>query len=238
MNASRALFLLLIFLPTSAFVWVFPSYIVLVLFLGLSIFLVRRHGLDSLTRFIKSWGAMALFWVTLSTLATGIVTWEITNAALFEALALFIRLLTLFLCAAFLNYEVSAVALARAFSSLLRPVFKEKASSISLAVLLTARALVRKIESLKRFQSGLKIRFSNKGMVFRLRLLLLRLIEEIDTSTDKLTEAVYLRGLEKDEFWSAHIKLTRKERLSVLFIFFTESALVFATSYFGAIFSL
>ena len=238
MNASRALFLLLLFLPTSAFVWVFPSYIVLVLFLGLSIFLVRRHGINSFVRFIKAWGAMALFWATLSTLVTGIVTWEITNAELLEGLALFIRLLTLFLLAAFLNYEVSAVALARAFSSLLRPVFQEKATSISLAVLLTARALARKIESLKRFQNGLKIRFPDKGMLFRLRLLLLRLIEEIDTSTDKLTEAVYLRGLEKDEFWSPSIKLTKKERLSVLFIFFTESALVFATSYFGVIFSL
>ncbi len=227
MNASRALFLLLIFLPTSAFVWLFPSYIVLVLFLGLSISFLVRHGLNRFVRFIKTWGAMALFWVTLSTLATGIVTWEITNADLFEALALFIRLLTLFLCAAFLNYEVSAVALARAFSSLLRPVFKEKASSISLAVLLTARALVRKIESLKRFQSGLKIRFSNKGMVFRLRLLLLRLIEEIDTSTDKLTEAVYLRGLEKDEFWSARITLAKGEVPLLLVVFLFECALCF-----------
>ena len=225
MNVSRALFLLLLILPTSAFVWIFPSYIVLVLFLGLSVFFATRYGINRFASFIKTWGAMALFWATLSTLVTSLVVREIE---LYEGLTLFIRLLTLFILATFLNCEASSVALSRAFSSLLRPVFKEKATTISLAVLLTARALARKLESLKRFRSGLKIRFPNKGMIFRLKLLLLRLIEEIDTSTNALAYAVYLRAIEKEEFWNARVSLTKGEVLLLLSIFLFESTLCFA----------
>ncbi len=227
MNVSRALFLLLLFLPASAFVWVFPSYIVLCLFLGLSILFIAREGLNSFGGFIKTWGVMALFWATLSTLTSSIVSLDITSTQLQEGLTLLIRLLTLFLLAHLLNRKASVVALARAFSFLLSVLFKKKARSISLAILLTASTLARKIESLKRFQSGLKIRFPNKGVIFRLRLLLLRLIEEIELSANAITEAVYLRGIEKEAFWSEEVTLTKGEIFVLLFVFFAECALCF-----------
>lgn len=227
MNVSRALFLLLLFLPTSAFVWVLPSYIVFVLLVGLAVVSVKRQGLDYLGKFLKTWGAMALFWAAFSTLASVTVAWEMSNTQLQEGMRLFLRLLTLFLLAASLNRETTAVSLARAFSSLLRPFFREKASAIALAVFLTARTLTRKIESLKRFRSGLKTRFPNKGKLFELRLLLLRLIEEIDISSETLSEALFTREIETEAFWNASVRLTKGEVFLLIFVFLVELALCF-----------
>ncbi len=232
MNVSCALFLLLLFLPTSAVVWVLPSYIVFVLLVGLAVVSVKRQGLDYLGKFLKTWGAMALFWAVLSTLASIIVAWEISYSQLQEGLKLFLRLLTLFLLAALLNRETTAVSLARAFSGLLRPLFKEKANTFSLAVFLTTRTLTRKIESLKRFRSGLKIRFPNKGKLFELRLLLLRLIEEIDISSEKLSEALFTREIEKEAFWNASVRLTKREAFLLIFVFLVEIALCFTPPWF------
>ena len=226
-SQNRTSFLLVLFLPLSIGLWFFPIALLSLILLALGIYLIKRKGASSILRFLKFWGVLALFWVLFSSLVS-LFSMGAEREALFrEALLLFFRLLTLFLLTFVLSEETTPLSLARAVSGIVSTYSHELATHTGLAILFTRVALRRKKRAFLGLRSGLKSRFPRNGLLFRLKLLLPRLMEDTVEASELTSFGVLSRGLEKNEIWKDGFQLDKKERTLAIFLLVVVCALFF-----------
>ncbi len=227
-SQNRASFLLSVFLPLSIGLWFFPLALLSTLVVALAILLIKRKGLSSILHFFMFWGSLALFWALFSTLVS-LISNEASFASLVaEALLLFFRLITLFLLTFVLTEETTPVSLAKAVSGIVSTCSQDLATKFGLAILFVRVALERKKRAFLGFQSALKSRFPEKGVFFRLKLLLPRLVEDSYMASELASFGALSRGLEKDDLWQCGFQMNKKERTLAIFLL----ALVCALFYF------
>lgn len=226
-SQNRASFLLTVFLPLSIGLWFFPLAMLSALVLALVIFLIKRKGLSSVLHFLKFWGVLALFWVLFSTFVS-LISKEASLESLFNgALLLFFRLVTLFLLTFVLSKETTPVSLARAVSGIVSACSQGLATKVGLAILFVRVALTRKKKAFSGFRSALKSRFPEKGLLFRLKLLLPRLVEDTYLASELASFGVLSRGLEKDVVWEGGFQMNKKERTLAIFLLALVCALFY-----------
>ena len=217
-SQNRTSFLLVLFLPLSIGLWFFPLALLSLILLALGIYLIKRTDASSILRFLKFWGVLALFWVLFSTLIS-LISKEVGGEVLFrEAALLFFRLLTLFLLTYVLSEETTPVSLARAVSGIVSVCSQGLAAQVGLAILFVRVALMRKKRAFLGFRSGLKSRFREKGTLFRLKLLLPRLVEDTYMASELASFGVLSRGLEKNAIWEGGFQMNKKERTLAILI--------------------
>lgn len=219
--------LLLLFIPSGSFVWFFPPSILPIALIALLILFACRYGKREFVSFLKTWGGMALFWAVFSLAASVLTGSGTVQESLFEAGSLFSQLVTLFLLTAFLGKETTPIGLTRACYLLMFPLFRKWASDGVLALLLMMSGFRRFAKTIRLFLLTEKLRLSNLSWMGRMKLLLARLVEEIEHTSELSAQGLVSRGLETLPLTQGRVPLDRRECLLVALVFIAECGVVF-----------
>ena len=232
MAHEKNLFCLVLFLPTGLLLWHFPPP-VLALFCGFSMgFLLVHTGIRAFGRFLKTWGLFALFWAAFSFASSLAFSDTSLESSAMGAGVLFTQLITLFLWTATLVKETTPASLADALAVLLRPVLKTKAADVRTAFLLTAASFARKKDVFKKVSCGVDLRFHDKSRLFRLKTLLVGLLQTLERDATGHAEGFCLRRLDNSSRLNALPSPTHRVYVVLFAVLLSELAAVYAMTFF------
>lgn len=232
MAHEKNLFCLVLFLPTGLLLWHFPPP-VLALFCGFSMgFLLVHTGIRAFGRFLKTWGLFALFWAAFSFASSLAFSDTSLESSAMGAGVLFTQLITLFLWTATLVKETTPAGLADALAVLLRPVLKTKAADVRTAFLLTAASFARKKDVFKKVSCGVDLRFHDKSRLFRLKTLLVGLLQTLERDATGHAEGFCLRRLDNSSRLNALPSPTHRVYVVLFAVLLSELAAVYAMTFF------
>lgn len=232
MAHEKNLFCLVLFLPTGLLLWHFPSP-VLALFCGFSMgFFLVHTGIRAFGRFLKTWGLFALFWAAFSFASSLASSDTSLESSAMGAGVLFTQLITLFLWTATLVKETTPAGLADALAVLLRPVLKTKAADVRTAFLLTAASFARKKDVFKKVSCGVDLRFHDKSRLFRLKTLLVGLLQTLERDATGHAEGFCLRRLDNSSRLNALPSPTHCVYVVLFAVLLSELAAVYAMTFF------
>lgn len=232
MAHEKNLFCLVLFLPTGLLLWHFPSP-VLALFCGFSMgFFLVHTGIRAFGRFLKTWGLFALFWAAFSFASSLAFSDTSLESSAMGAGVLFTQLITLFLWTATLVKETTPAGLADALAVLLRPVLKTKAADVRTAFLLTAASFARKKNVFKKVSCGVDLRFHDKSRLFRLKTLLVGLLQTLERDATGHAEGFCLRRLDNSSRLNALPSPTHRVYVVLFAVLLSELAAVYAMTFF------
>ncbi len=232
MAHEKNLFCLVLFLPTGLLLWHFPSP-VLALFCGFSMgFFLVHTGIRAFGRFLKTWGLFALFWAAFSFASSLAFSDTSLESSAMGAGVLFTQLITLFLWTATLVKETTPAGLADALAVLLRPVLKTKAADVRTAFLLTAASFARKKDVFKKVSCGVDLRFHDKSRLFRLKTLLVGLLQTLERDATGHAEGFCLRRLDNSSRLNALPSPTHRVYVVLFAVLLSELAAVYAMTFF------
>ena len=232
MAHEKNLFCLVLFLPTGLLLWHFPPP-VLALFCGFSMgFLLVHTGIRAFGRFLKTWGLFALFWAAFSFASSLAFSDTSLESSAMGAGVLFMQLITLFLWTATLVKETTPAGLADALAVLLRPVLKTKAADVRTAFLLTAASFARKKDVFKKVSCGVDLRFHDKSRLFRLKTLLVGLLQTLERDATGHAEGFCLRRLDNSSRLNALPSPTHRVYVVLFAVLLSELAAVYAMTFF------
>lgn len=232
MAHEKNLFCLVLFLPTGLLLWHFPSP-VLALFCGFSMgFFLVHTGIRAFGRFLKIWGLFALFWAAFSFASSLAFSDTSLESSAMGAGVLFTQLITLFLWTATLVKETTPAGLADALAVLLRPVLKTKAADVRTAFLLTAASFARKKDVFKKVSCGVDLRFHDKSRLFRLKTLLVGLLQTLERDATGHAEGFCLRRLDNSSRLNALPSPTHRVYVVLFAVLLSELAAVYAMTFF------
>ncbi len=232
MAHEKNLFCLVLFLPTGLLLWHFPPP-VLALFCGFSMgFLLVHTGIRAFGRFLKTWGLFALLWAAFSFASSLAFSDTSLESSAMGAGVLFTQLITLFLWTATLVKETTPAGLADALAVLLRPVLKTKAADVRTAFLLTAASFARKKDVFKKVSCGVDLRFHDKSRLFRLKTLLVGLLQTLERDATGHAEGFCLRRLDNSSRLNALPSPTHRVYVVLFAVLLSELAAVYAMTFF------
>ena len=232
MAHEKNLFCLVLFLPTGLLLWHFPPR-VLALFCGFSMgFFLVHTGIRAFGRFLKTWGLFALFWAAFSFASSLAFSDTSLESSAMGAGVLFTQLITLFLWTATLVKETTPAGLADALAVLLRPVLKTKAADVRTAFLLTAASFARKKDVFKKVSCGVDLRFHDKSRLFRLKTLLVGLLQTLERDATGHAEGFCLRRLDNSSRLNALPSPTHRVYVVLFAVLLSELAAVYAMTFF------
>ena len=232
MAHEKNLFCLVLFLPTGLLLWHFPSP-VLALFCGFSMgFFLVHTGIRAFGRFLKTWGLFALFWAAFSFASSLAFSDTSLESSAMGAGVLFTQLITLFLWTATLVKETTPAGLADALAVLLRPVLKTKAADVRTAFLLTAASFARKKDVFKKVSCCVDLRFHDKSRLFRLKTLLVGLLQTLERDATGHAEGFCLRRLDNSSRLNALPSPTHRVYVVLFAVLLSELAAVYAMTFF------
>ena len=232
MAHEKNLFCLVLFLPTGLLLWHFPPP-VLALFCGFSMgFFLVHTGIRAFGRFLKTWGLFALFWAAFSFASSLAFSDTSLEASAMGAGVLVTQLITLFLWTATLGKETTPAGLADALAVLLRPVLKTKAADVRTAFLLTAASFARKKDVFKKVSCGVDLRFHDKSRLFRLKTLLVGLLQTLERDATGHAEGFCLRRLDNSSRLNALPSPTHRVYVVLFAVLLSELAAVYAMTFF------
>lgn len=232
MAHEKNLFCLVLFLPTGLLLWHFPSP-VLALFCGFSMgFFLVHTGIRAFGRFLKTWGLFALFWAAFPFASSLAFSDTSLESSAMGAGVLFTQLITLFLWTATLVKETTPAGLADALAVLLRPVLKTKAADVRTAFLLTAASFARKKDVFKKVSCGVDLRFHDKSRLFRLKTLLVGLLQTLERDATGHAEGFCLRRLDNSSRLNALPSPTHRVYVVLFAVLLSELAAVYAMTFF------
>ena len=232
MAHEKNLFCLVLFLPTGLLLWHFPPP-VLALFCGFSMgFFLVHTGIRAFGRFLKTWGLFALFWAAFSFASSLAFSDTSLESSAMGAGVLFTQLITLFLWMATLVKETTPAGLADALAVLLRPVLKTKAADVRTAFLLTAASFARKKDVFKKVSCGVDLRFHDKSRLFRLKTLLVGLLQTLERDATGHAEGFCLRRLDNSSRLNALPSPTHRVYVVLFAVLLSELAAVYAMTFF------
>ncbi len=232
MAHEKNLFCLVLFLPTGLLLWHFPPP-VLALFCGFSMgFFLVHTGIRAFGRFLKTWGLFALFWAAFSFASSLAFSDTSLESSAMGAGVLFTQLITLFLWTATLVKETTPAGLADALAVLLRPVLKTKAADVRTAFLLTAASFARKKDVFKKVSCGVDLRFHDKSRLFRLKTLLVGLLQTLERDATGHAEGFCLRRLDNSSRLNALPSPTHRVYVVLFAVLLSELAAVYAMTFF------
>ncbi len=212
--------------------WHFPSP-VLALFCGFSMgFFLVHTGIRAFGRFLKTWGLFALFWAAFSFASSLAFSDTSLESSAMGAGVLFTQLITLFLWTATLVKETTPAGLADALAVLLRPVLKTKAADVRTAFLLTAASFARKKDVFKKVSCGVDLRFHDKSRLFRLKTLLVGLLQTLERDATGHAEGFCLRRLDNSSRLNALPSPTHRVYVVLFAVLLSELAAVYAMTFF------
>lgn len=212
--------------------WHFPSP-VLALFCGFSMgFFLVHTGIRAFGRFLKTWGLFALFWAAFSFASSLAFSDTSLESSAKGAGVLFTQLITLFLWTATLVKETTPAGLADALAVLLRPVLKTKAADVRTAFLLTAASFARKKDVFKKVSCGVDLRFHDKSRLFRLKTLLVGLLQTLERDATGHAEGFCLRRLDNSSRLNALPSPTHRVYVVLFAVLLSELAAVYAMTFF------
>lgn len=212
--------------------WHFPPP-VLALFCGFSMgFLLVHTGIRAFGRFLKTWGLFALFWAAFSFASSLAFSDTSLESSAMGAGVLFTQLITLFLWTATLVKETTPASLADALAVLLRPVLKTKAADVRTAFLLTAASFARKKDVFKKVSCGVDLRFHDKSRLFRLKTLLVGLLQTLERDATGHAEGFCLRRLDNSSRLNALPSPTHRVYVVLFAVLLSELAAVYAMTFF------
>lgn len=232
MAHEKNLFCLVLFLPTGLLLWHFPPP-VLALFCGFSMgFFLVHTGIRAFGRFLKTWGLFALFWAAFSFASSLAFSDTSLESSAMGAGVLFTQLITLFLWTVTLVKETTPAGLADALAVLLRPVLKTKAADVRTAFLLTAASFARKKDVFKKVSCGVDLRFHDKSRLFRLKTLLVGLLQTLERDATGHAEGFCLRRLDNSSRLNALPSPTHRVYVVLFAVLLSELAAVYAMTFF------
>lgn len=212
--------------------WHFPPP-VLALFCGFSMgFFLVHTGIRAFGRFLKTWGLFALFWTAFSFASSLAFSDTSLESSAMGAGVLFTQLITLFLWTATLVKETTPAGLADALAVLLRPVLKTKAADVRTAFLLTAASFARKKDVFKKVSCGVDLRFHDKSRLFRLKTLLVGLLQTLERDATGHAEGFCLRRLDNSSRLNALPSPTHRVYVVLFAVLLSELAAVYAMTFF------
>ncbi len=212
--------------------WHFPPP-VLALFCGFSMgFFLVHTGIRAFGRFLKTWGLFALFWAAFSFASSLAFSDTSLESSAMGAGVLFTQLITLFLWTATLVKETTPAGLADALAVLLRPVLKTKAADVRTAFLLTAASFARKKDVFKKVSCGVDLRFHDKSRLFRLKTLLVGLLQTLERDATGHAEGFCLRRLDNSSRLNALPSPTHRVYVVLFAVLLSELAAVYAMTFF------
>ncbi len=212
--------------------WHFPPP-VLALFCGFSMgFFLVHTGIRAFGRFLKTWGLFALFWAAFSFASSLAFSDTSLESSAMGAGVLFMQLITLFLWTATLVKETTPAGLADALAVLLRPVLKTKAADVRTAFLLTAASFARKKDVFKKVSCGVDLRFHDKSRLFRLKTLLVGLLQTLERDATGHAEGFCLRRLDNSSRLNALPSPTHRVYVVLFAVLLSELAAVYAMTFF------
>ncbi len=212
--------------------WHFPSP-VLALFCGFSMgFFLVHTGIRAFGRFLKTWGLFALFWAAFPFASSLAFSDTSLESSAMGAGVLFTQLITLFLWTATLVKETTPAGLADALAVLLRPVLKTKAADVRTAFLLTAASFARKKDVFKKVSCGVDLRFHDKSRLFRLKTLLVGLLQTLERDATGHAEGFCLRRLDNSSRLNALPSPTHRVYVVLFAVLLSELAAVYAMTFF------
>lgn len=212
--------------------WHFPPP-VLALFCGFSMgFFLVHTGIRAFGRFLKTWGLFALFWAAFSFASSLAFSDTSLESSAMGAGVLFTQLITLFLWTATLVKETTPAGLADALAVLLRPVLKTKAVDVRTAFLLTAASFARKKDVFKKVSCGVDLRFHDKSRLFRLKTLLVGLLQTLERDATGHAEGFCLRRLDNSSRLNALPSPTHRVYVVLFAVLLSELAAVYAMTFF------
>lgn len=232
MAHEKNLFCLVLFLPTGLLLWHFPPP-VLALFCSFSMgFFLVHTGIRAFGRFLKTWGLFALFWAAFSFASSLAFSDTSLESSAMGAGVLFTQLITLFLWTVTLVKETTPAGLADALAVLLRPVLKTKAADVRTAFLLTAASFARKKDVFKKVSCGVDLRFHDKSRLFRLKTLLVGLLQTLERDATGHAEGFCLRRLDNSSRLNALPSPTHRVYVVLFAVLLSELAAVYAMTFF------
>lgn len=232
MAHEKNLFCLVLFLPTGLLLWHFPPP-VLALFCGFSMgFFLVHTGIRAFGRFLKTWGLFALFWAAFSFASSLAFSDTSLESSAMGVGVLFTQLITLFLWTATLVKETTPAGLADALAVLLRPVLKTKVADVRTAFLLTAASFARKKDVFKKVSCGVDLRFHDKSRLFRLKTLLVGLLQTLERDATGHAEGFCLRRLDNSSRLNALPSPTHRVYVVLFAVLLSELAAVYAMTFF------
>ena len=212
--------------------WHFPPP-ALALFCGFSMgFFLVHTGIRAFGRFLKTWGLFALFWAAFSFASSLAFSDTSLESSAMGAGVLFMQLITLFLWTATLVKETTPAGLADALAVLLRPVLKTKAADVRTAFLLTAASFARKKDVFKKVSCGVDLRFHDKSRLFRLKTLLVGLLQTLERDATGHAEGFCLRRLDNSSRLNALPSPTHRVYVVLFAVLLSELAAVYAMTFF------
>ena len=212
--------------------WHFPPP-VLALFCGFSMgFFLVHTGIRAFGRFLKTWGLFALFWAAFSFASSLAFSDTSLESSAMGAGVLFTQLITLFLWTVTLVKETTPAGLADALAVLLRPVLKTKAADVRTAFLLTAASFARKKDVFKKVSCGVDLRFHDKSRLFRLKTLLVGLLQTLERDATGHAEGFCLRRLDNSSRLNALPSPTHRVYVVLFAVLLSELAAVYAMTFF------
>lgn len=212
--------------------WHFPPP-VLALFCCFSMgFFLVHTGIRAFGRFLKTWGLFALFWAAFSFASSLAFSDTSLESSAMGAGVLFTQLITLFLWTATLVKETTPAGLADALAVLLRPVLKTKAADVRTAFLLTAASFARKKDVFKKVSCGVDLRFHDKSRLFRLKTLLVGLLQTLERDANGHAEGFCLRRLDNSSRLNALPSPTHRVYVVLFAVLLSELAAVYAMTFF------
>lgn len=212
--------------------WHFPPP-VLALFCGFSMgFFLVHTGIRAFGSFLKTWGLFALFWAAFSFASSLAFSDTSLESSAMGAGVLFTQLITLFLWTATLVKETTPAGLADALAVLLRPVLKTKAADVRTAFLLTAASFARKKDVFKKVSCGVDLRFHDKSRLFRLKTLLVGLLQTLERDATGHAEGFCLRRLDNSSRLNALPSPTHRVYVVLFVVLLSELAAVYAMTFF------
>lgn len=195
-------------------------------------FLLVHTGIRAFGRFLKTWGLFALFWAAFSFASSLAFSDTSLESSAMGAGVLFTQLITLFLWTATLVKETTPAGLADALAVLLRPVLKTKAADVRTAFLLTAASFARKKDVFKKVSCGVDLRFHDKSRLFRLKTLLVGLLQTLERDATGHAEGFCLRRLDNSSRLNALPSPTHRVYVVLFAVLLSELAAVYAMTFF------
>lgn len=195
-------------------------------------FFLVHTGIRAFGRFLKTWGLFALFWAAFSFASSLAFSDTSLESSAMGAGVLFTQLITLFLWTATLVKETTPAGLADALAVLLRPVLKTKAADVRTAFLLTAASFARKKDVFKKVSCGVDLRFHDKSRLFRLKTLLVGLLQTLERDATGHAEGFCLRRLDNSSRLNALPSPTHRVYVVLFAVLLSELAAVYAMTFF------
>lgn len=195
-------------------------------------FFLVHTGIRAFGRFLKTWGLFALFWAAFSFASSLAFSDTSLESSAMGAGVLFTQLITLFLWTATLVKETTPAGLADALAVLLRPVLKTKAADMRTAFLLTAASFARKKDVFKKVSCGVDLRFHDKSRLFRLKTLLVGLLQTLERDATGHAEGFCLRRLDNSSRLNALPSPTHRVYVVLFAVLLSELAAVYAMTFF------